>query len=68
MGTWSMLCLCRIHVIDGVLIIGSNLEQALADSEALRKRSKEFPPVNSGVHRQATGLAGIIDEELGYLD
>jgi beta-1,4-N-acetylglucosaminyltransferase len=46
----------------------SNLKQALEDSEVLRKKSKEFPPANSGVHRQATGLAGIIDEELGILD
>lgn len=46
----------------------SNLEKALADSEALRKKSKEWPPVNSGVHRQAKGLAGIVDEEMGYLD
>ncbi|KAE9961434.1 hypothetical protein BLS_002109 [Venturia inaequalis] len=45
-----------------------NLPAALAQSETLRRRSKEWPPVNSGVHRQAKGLAGVIDEELGFLD
>jgi len=45
-----------------------NLGEALAQSEVLRKGSKEWPPVNSGTHRQAQGLAGVIDEELGFLD
>ncbi|QDS67885.1 hypothetical protein FKW77_008062 [Venturia effusa] len=45
-----------------------NLPAALTQAETMRKRSKEWPPVNSGVHRQAKGLAGVIDEELGFLD
>ncbi|TID16472.1 glycosyltransferase family 1 protein [Venturia nashicola] len=45
-----------------------NLPAALTQSETLRKKSKEWPPVNSGMHRQANGLAGVIDEELGFLD
>jgi len=46
----------------------SNLSEALTQSEALRKRSKEWPPVNSGTQRRGNGLAGVIDEELGFLD
>lgn len=51
-----------------ILTLHSNLPQALAQSEILRKKNKEWPPVNSGVHKQAKGLAGVIDDELGYLD
>lgn len=46
----------------------SNLAQALDDAEALRKRHKAWPPVNSGVHRQARGLKGVMDDEMGFLD
>lgn len=49
-------------------IVSSDLAPAIAEVEALSKRRKEWPPVNSGVHRQAKGLQGIIDDELGYLD
>lgn len=50
------------------MVVFSNLPAALTQSETMRKRSKEWPPVNSGVLRQAKGLAGVIDEELGFLD
>lgn len=48
----------------------TNLPQALQDAEALRERQKAWPPVNSGVHRQAKayGLKGVLDEEMGFLD
>jgi len=45
-----------------------NLSESLADSDALTKKNTEGLPVNSGVHRQAPGLVGVIDEELGILD
>ena len=45
-----------------------NLTQALEDAEMLRKRQKAWPPPNSGVHRQAKGLKGVMDEEMGFLD
>lgn len=45
-----------------------NLAQALDDAEALRKRQKEWPPPNSGEHRQARGLKGVMDDEMGFLD
>jgi len=55
------------YVVHGRL---SDLPAALADAEVLRKRQREWPPPNSGVHRQAPsmGLAGILDEEMGWLD
>ena len=45
-----------------------NLEGALRKAEGLRVRMKTWPPVNSGVHRQAKGLKGVMDEEMGFLD
>ncbi|KAK5120704.1 hypothetical protein LTR85_006062 [Meristemomyces frigidus] len=53
------------YVVHGTL---SGLPQALQDAEKLRQRQKEWPPVNSGVHRQAKGLKGVLDEEMGFLD
>ncbi|KAK4539139.1 hypothetical protein LTR36_001451 [Oleoguttula mirabilis] len=46
----------------------ADLPRALQDAEQLRLRQKEWPPVNSGVHRQAKGLKGVLDEEMGFLD
>lgn len=45
-----------------------DLSVAIAQSEELRKRHKQWPPVNSGQHRRARGLAGVMDEEMGFLD
>jgi len=47
-----------------------DLVKALQDAEQLRQRQREWPPPNSGVHRQAkaVGLRGILDEEMGFLD
>ncbi|KAK5685570.1 N-acetylglucosaminyldiphosphodolichol N-acetylglucosaminyltransferase catalytic subunit alg13 [Elasticomyces elasticus] len=55
------------YVVHGRL---ENLAKALEDAEQLRQRQKEWPPANSGVHRQAkaVGLRGILDEEMGFLD
>lgn len=55
------------YVVHGRL---SDLPAALADAEVLRKRQRDWPPPNSGVHRQAPrmGLAGILDDEMGWLD
>ena len=51
-----------------ILTDDSNLAQALAESEKLRTNHMAWPPVNSGVHREAKGLTGVIDEEMGFLD
>ncbi len=45
-----------------------DLVPAIAEAEAMRKRRKEWPPVNSGAHTLPEGLQGVIDEELGRLD
>ena len=46
----------------------NDLAGALKEAEELRARTKTWPPVNSGVHRQAKGLKGVMDEEMGFLD
>ncbi|QIW99893.1 hypothetical protein AMS68_005411 [Peltaster fructicola] len=53
------------YVIHGQL---NGLPQALLDAEVLAKRHQEWPPVNSGDHREVKGLRGIFDEEMGFLD
>ncbi len=49
-------------------MVDSDLDQALERSEELRKRHKEWPPVNSGQHRHSKGLAGVMDEEMGFVE
>jgi len=53
------------YVVHGKL---EQLPKALQDAEQLRQRQKAWPPVNAGVQREAKGLKGILDEEMGYLD
>ncbi|KAK4556541.1 N-acetylglucosaminyldiphosphodolichol N-acetylglucosaminyltransferase catalytic subunit alg13 [Recurvomyces mirabilis] len=55
------------YVVHGHL---ENLPKALQDAEQLRTRQKQWPPPNSGVHRQSKsqGLKGVLDEEMGFLD
>lgn len=53
------------YVVHGKL---GNLASALEDAEGLRRKMREWPPPNGGVHRQAKGLKGVIDEEMGVLD
>ena len=53
------------YVVHGKL---GNLESALEDAEELRRQQRAWPPPNSGVHRQAKGLKGVLDEEMGFLD
>ncbi|KAI9694748.1 MAG: N-acetylglucosaminyldiphosphodolichol N-acetylglucosaminyltransferase catalytic subunit alg13 [Bathelium mastoideum] len=54
----------------GYVVHGSldNLDAAINQAEELRKAQKTWPPVNSGTHRQAQGLQGVMDEEMGFLD
>jgi len=46
----------------------SNLAAAIAESEALRVRQKAWPPANSGHDPSGRGLAGIMDDEMGFID
>jgi len=38
------------------------------ESENLRQRQKEWPPVNSGEDPSRRGLAGVMDDEMGFVD
>ncbi|KAK7509624.1 glycosyltransferase family 28 C-terminal domain-containing protein [Phyllosticta citriasiana] len=53
------------YVIHGKL---DNLVSAIHDAEELRQRQRSWPPINSGQHRAAQGLQGVMDEEMGFLD
>ena len=53
------------YVVHGRL---GQLTEALEDAEQLRKRSREWPPPNSGYHRQYKSLKTVIDDEMGFLD
>ncbi|RMZ12844.1 hypothetical protein D0860_02776, partial [Hortaea werneckii] len=55
----------QAYVVHGKL---EQLPKALQDAEQLRQRQKVWPPVNAGVQREAKGLKGILDEEMGFLD
>lgn len=54
----------------GYVVYGQldKLSQALDEAETLRKRQYEWPPINSGKHRDYRGLKGVLDEEMGFLD
>lgn len=53
------------YVVHGKL---NDLPDALARAEKLRQKRMQWPPVNAGVHREAKGLKGVLDEEMGFLD
>ncbi|KAK8167810.1 glycosyl transferase [Phyllosticta citrichinensis] len=53
------------YVIHGKL---DNLVSAIQEAEDLRERQRSWPPINSGQHRAAQGLQGVMDEEMGFLD
>ncbi|EME46670.1 glycosyltransferase family 1 protein [Dothistroma septosporum NZE10] len=53
------------YVVHGRL---KQLAKALKDAEVLRKKSREWPPPNSGYHRQYKSLKTVIDDEMGFLD
>ncbi|KAF1986237.1 glycosyltransferase family 1 protein [Aulographum hederae CBS 113979] len=53
------------YVVHGKL---DDMTGALREIDVLMWRLKDWPPVNSGVHRHAQGVEGIADEEVGYLD
>ncbi|KAI9709218.1 MAG: hypothetical protein M1812_007741 [Candelaria pacifica] len=53
------------YVVHGRL---NNLPLAIKQSEKLRKRHKLWPPVNSGADPSGRGLAGVMDDEMGFID
>ena len=56
------------YVVHGKLDSLESLVEALNEADKLGKKQKAWPPPNSGVHRQARGLKGVMDEEMGFLD
>lgn len=46
----------------------SDLASSVPEAEKLRRRNHEWPPPNSGEGVSKGGLAGVIDEEMGWVD
>lgn len=46
----------------------SDLPAALKESETLRKERQAWPPDNRGADPSGRGLAGVMDEEMGFYD
>jgi beta-1,4-N-acetylglucosaminyltransferase len=57
------------YVVHGRIDAPNGLQEAVAQSEAMKKQqSHQWPPVNSGESaRRGRGLAGVMDEEMGFL-
>ncbi|SLM36273.1 udp-n-acetylglucosamine transferase subunit alg13 [Lasallia pustulata] len=53
------------YVVHGRL---SDLPSAIRQSEANRAFQKSWPPVNSGEDPSGRGLAGVMDDEMGFVD
>ncbi|KAL8642210.1 MAG: hypothetical protein Q9228_001086 [Teloschistes exilis] len=53
------------YVIHGRL---DDLAVALTESETLRKKRQVWPPDNHGADPSGRGLAGVMDEEMGFYD
>ncbi|KAL8694022.1 MAG: hypothetical protein Q9218_001260 [Villophora microphyllina] len=53
------------YVIHGRL---DDLSAALTESELLRKNRQAWPPYNRGADPSGRGLAGVMDEEMGFYD
>ncbi len=54
------------YVVHGDLDVPGGLEAAIQESEGLRARRKQWPPPNSGEDPRNKGLAGAMDEEMGF--
>ncbi|KAL8668136.1 MAG: hypothetical protein Q9202_000114 [Teloschistes flavicans] len=53
------------YVVHGRL---NDLAVALTESETLRKKRQVWPPDNHGADPSGRGLAGVMDEEMGFYD
>ena len=47
---------------------GSDLSTAIQESEILRKKPQPWPSSNRGDDHSGRGLAGVMDEEMGFVD
>ncbi|CAL8577660.1 N-acetylglucosaminyldiphosphodolichol N-acetylglucosaminyltransferase catalytic subunit alg13 [Xanthoria parietina] len=54
----------------GYLVHGhlDNLSAALAESDVLRKTRQTWPPQHAGADPSGRGLAGVMDDEMGFYD
>jgi beta-1,4-N-acetylglucosaminyltransferase len=41
---------------------------AIFEVEELRTRMRQWPPIRSGEDKYKRGLAGVMDEEMGWVD
>lgn len=46
----------------------SDLAASIAEAEKLRQRKNQWPPPNSGEESHKRGLAGVMDDEMGWVD
>ena len=45
-----------------------NIAPSIPEVEKLRKKMKQWPPINSGVEKYPQGLGGAMAEEMGWVD
>ncbi|KAH8701923.1 family 28 putative glycosyltransferase [Talaromyces proteolyticus] len=45
-----------------------NLAQSVEKAEDLRRAARSWPPVNSGETKYKRGLAGVMEDEMGFVD
>ena len=46
----------------------SDLPAAIGQSEELRKKQRAWPPSNNENDPSGRGLAGVMDDEMGFVD
>ena len=51
-----------------LLTMSSDLARAIRDSVVLREKQKAWPPKDTGDDIYGRGLAGVMDDEMGFVD
>ncbi len=46
----------------------SDLAVSISEAERLRERKSQWPPPNNGEESCKRGLAGVMDDEMGWVD
>lgn len=67
MGVWSE-CEATLEQMCVVDQIRSALPEALHQSDLLREKRKAWPPDNRSHDPSGRGLAGVMDDEMGFVD
>ena len=55
-------------MLGGLTAPYSNLPASIVETEGLRTRMHNWPPINSGEEKYKKGLAGIMADEMGFID